>query len=453
MFWITLLWLVVAAHGATYEQLFAEAGSLSARGDYAAAAQRYEAALALRPGAPEALSNLGVMYYMAERYGEAEHVMEKVLRTRPSLTPASLIRGLALVRLGRYDEAVAPLERVLAAEPGHRDALLGLAGARVAQKDYEQAAALYRQQTSRAPRDADAWHALALCYERMAEAQSRLLSRMENGAAYSKRFLGEYWLERGQNRLAQEALAEALVLDPQQPGLAALLEAAERGEGFETVEKPEPDKPAARAYLEARRLAAQSRTAFARFVEIAPGSWQAHLLLGDLSRQRRDFPAAIQHYEAAARLQPENPAPLLGLGTAYWELGNDEQAIAFLQKVLQKSSGNPQALFALGNIAVKQRRDADAIELLEKCLRVDPDHLGAHADIGKAYLHLGRAADAAPHLERARAIDTYGDIHFQLATALRKMGRTGDAREALERSSQIRREQREREQRLRLGRN
>ncbi|HXA06348.1 MAG TPA: tetratricopeptide repeat protein, partial [Bryobacteraceae bacterium] len=44
--------------GDNYESLFQQAEEFSRQGRYGEAIERYKAALALRPGAPEALSNL-----------------------------------------------------------------------------------------------------------------------------------------------------------------------------------------------------------------------------------------------------------------------------------------------------------------------------------------------------------------------------------------------------------
>ena len=96
------LWLAAACgalQAQSYEVLFEQAAKLSARGDYTGAIAKYEAALDLRPGAVEALSNVGVMYYMNRRYREAADVMRKVLESRGGSFPAQLLLGLSLVRL------------------------------------------------------------------------------------------------------------------------------------------------------------------------------------------------------------------------------------------------------------------------------------------------------------------------------------------------------------------
>src|SRR5580700_7099507 len=78
-----------------YESLFQQAEELSRQGKYGEAIERYKAALALRPGAPEAFSNLAVMYYAGAEYREAWAAAEQALKAQPGMTPAALIAGLS----------------------------------------------------------------------------------------------------------------------------------------------------------------------------------------------------------------------------------------------------------------------------------------------------------------------------------------------------------------------
>src|SRR5213076_926458 len=104
---LQLCTMVLAAQ--SYEDLFGEAAALSAAGDYQKAITKYEAALRIRPQAPEALSNLGVMYNAMGRYSEAVEVTQHAVRLQPELLPANLILGLALIRLNRPAESIVPL--------------------------------------------------------------------------------------------------------------------------------------------------------------------------------------------------------------------------------------------------------------------------------------------------------------------------------------------------------
>jgi tetratricopeptide (TPR) repeat protein len=219
-------------------------------------------------------------------------------------------------------------------------------------------------------------------------------------------------------------------------------------EAFGEAETTESSPEAAAQYEIAHRLAAQSREAFETFVALAPDSWQAHLFLGDVDRQHHDFPTALEHYRIAAQAQPRNPAPQLGMGTVYWEMGEFDQAAKYLRETLRLNPRSSQATFELANIAVRRHQDAEAIPLLKAFLEEQPDAQAARADLGRAYLHLGQFENAARELSKAAPGDDRGEVHYQLATALRKLGRTREADEAFRKSKELRQAQLQREQRL-----
>jgi len=412
---------VINGAGNDYESLFRQAAEYSRQGKYQEAIERYKAALNLRPGAAEVLNNLAVMYYTTGSYTQAWDLAQQALKVQPGMTSAALIAGLSAIRCDRPGDAVAPFDQVLRADPGNRDALLGLASAHVGTGKLTEAVTLYEQRTEREPKDAEAWYGQAICYERLAEVASRELSRTPGGAAFSKRLLGEFLLARGDAQLAREAFGDA-----QQESSAA------------------PNAQAEVRYREARELAEKSRVAFSRFVALAPDSWQAHLFLGDVERQQGHFAEALEHYGKAARLQPRSPGPPLGIGTVHWELGEFDVAENSLREALRLNPGALQASFELANIAVRRHQDAAAVPLLEKFLEAQPDALAARADLGRAYLHLRNYEKAVAQLKLASAADQQGDIHYQLATALKKLGRVQEAEEAMRLSTQIREAEQER---------
>ena len=409
----------------SYDELFREAAEMSAQRNYDAAIEKLKTALKIRPGALEALSNLGVVYHLAGRYREAVEIMEGVVRSKPNLFPARLILGLDLLRLDRAGDAVPHIQAALQLSPGNTEAALGLAAAYVALGRLQEAADVYETQTRADPRGIEAWYGLGLCYERLAEAASRRLSRTPGGAVLNKQFLTEFLIDRGEFRLAEESMREAADLRAQPPS-------------------PE----AKQAYDESRRLATRSRDAFLRLVEIAPQAWQSRLFLADLNRQERKFPEAIAEYEAVERALPQSPGPKLGLATVFWELGQFEKSEEYLKEVLKLNAQAPQALFELGNIRVRQHRDEEAIPLLTAFLAREPDSLSACADLGRAYYHLGRYKEALVYLDKARTIDEKGDIHYQLATVFKRLDRPAEAEEALRVSKLLRERAADRQRRL-----
>jgi tetratricopeptide (TPR) repeat protein len=199
----------------------------------------------------------------------------------------------------------------------------------------------------------------------------------------------------------------------------------------------EPQKVSA-YYWRAEAAKKLAQAAFQQAVRLDPNSWQGHILLGDIYRQRKNWNLATSHYQAAAQLKPSSPAPFLGLATIYWQNGQNDRAEVALRKVLELDSDNAQANFELGNILVRQHRFEEAVAHLKKNLTYNPDLLAAHADLGQAYSALGKLEQATAELIRALPMDRYGDLHYQLYMLYTKQGQTELAQQALEESQILR---------------
>ena len=407
-----------------YAELFQKAAAYAQQGKYGAAIRTYQAALKIRPNAPEAINNLAAMYYEAHEYREAFETTAPIWESHPELKSAALIRGMAAVQCNRPQDAIAPLEKLLQIDPKNRDALLALASARLAMNQLPEATKIYERQTTFSPDDSMAWYGLAICYERRAEQASEKLANMPGGFAYSKRLVAEYLQSAGNTKLAEEAFGEA------------------------KVAAPASDPEATAQYQLARELAGKSRASFEKFVSLAPDSWQAAVFFGDVARQHEALVPALTYYKKAAGMQPDNQAPLLGMGTVYWEMGNFDEAARYLRRTLELNPRSNQALFELADIAVRRHAEPEAIPLLKRYLAEQPNALAAHADLGRAYFHLEQYAEAVAELSKAAPIDERGDIHYQLSICLRKLDRTKEADEALQESQELRETQLQREERL-----
>ena len=66
--------------------------------------------------------------------------------------------------------------------------------------------------------------------------------------------------------------------------------------------------------------------------------------------------------------------------------------------------------------------------LLQKTTTAHPENAESQYQLGKLLAEQGKTAEAIPHLEASVQHDAGKDYaHYQLATALRKTGRTADA--------------------------
>jgi tetratricopeptide (TPR) repeat protein len=192
-------------------------------------------------------------------------------------------------------------------------------------------------------------------------------------------------------------------------------------------------------YWQAEAARNLAKVAFQRATSLNPNSWQGQLLLGDIYRQRRDWAAAISHYNAAAQLKPTSAAAYLGLATLSWENGSFDQAKVSLDKVLEIDPENAQANLELGDINVRSHRFDEALPLLQKSLAHDTHHsLLVHADLGKSYAELGQLDRAITELTEASPMDRSGEIHYQLYRLYQKQGQAKLAQEALAESERLR---------------
>ncbi len=584
--------------------------------DYSAAAQKYERLAQLQPQSANIYNNLGLAYRMGGRRDDAIKAFEKALALNPDLASANLLAGISYIELNQPARAIVPLERALDRDPSNRDALLALASAYFGLNQFDRAVAVYEREVKLRRNDADAWYAMGLCFEHLAEASTRRLSETAPESSYTHKIIGEYLIEQDAGVEAEEAFRRAISSAASRDddslhaglgfahlrlgefnkaqdefraeldlhsgnldgklGLAALglqqkewsnagrylceiytadqgyfesrldflisllpdsalaqaldaggvsppgsrcdamrgllqseatstkpvlanteafaaadskarradapsgvnragaRRAAESGrfgecarllqqmsplsaddrlllarcncltgrfllafETAQTVTKAEPKNPAA-LYWQAEAARRLAQAALQRAMVMSPDSWQGHLLLGDLYRQRKQYEVAISHYQAAARLKADSPGPFLGLATIYWQTGQYAQAEVALKAALHTAPDNALANFELGDVYVRQRRFEEALPYLQKHIAQAGNLLAAHGDLGKALAALGRNQEAITELLKALPTDRLGEIHYQLSQLYKKEGQPDLARQALAESEDLR---------------
>src|SRR5262249_20629478 len=100
---------------------------------------------------------------------------------------------------------------------------------------------------------------------------------------------------------------------------------------------------------------------------------------------------------------------------------------------------------------VQKRENEEAVPYLQRALRLQPDLAEASGLLGTAYVRLGQFGNAIPKLEKAASLDHYGNVHYQLYLAYRKLGQNTLAQKALLRLQDIRRSSLEHDQAVILG--
>ena len=410
-----------------------------------AAANYYEAAVAKRASLSGLHSALGSARLRLGQLDEAAASFEDELRTDPRSEQALL--GLAEISLARGDSASA-LERVAAVwdsfpqwlgfQPAFESSAIApesaakslqslgqseagpaafLAWALSASLGDEAVAAAARARFERAVqaapvRSGGASEAVSLCADHLYSACAQALVSRRSMTRAELLLLGRAYLALGQHERALIAFTHAM-----------------RG----TDEAP----PEA-VYWTVRTLRSLADLCFGQVEKLAPQSWRVHQLRAEAHRQRQADDEAITEYRRAIELKPDAAELHRSLGLLYLLNNAYDEAQRALEEALDLDGANPRSLYVTGRLFVARQQHAESIPYLETALQLDPNLVEARPSLGRAYLRVGRVEEAAAQLEQALILDYYGDIHYSLFQAYRRLGNMERARLALDRSTEMR---------------
>jgi len=112
-------------------------------------------------------------------------------------------------------------------------------------------------------------------------------------------------------------------------------------------------------------------------LKVQPNNPEVLTALGNLYYDAKQYPVAVDYYERVLQGQPGNVAVRTDRGTAYWYMGNADEAIAEFNKALTYEPNNPNTLFNLGLVKSQGKGDnAGAVADWEKLLKANPNYEG-----------------------------------------------------------------------------
>jgi len=114
----------------------------------------------------------------------------------------------------------------------------------------------------------------------------------------------------------------------------------------------------------------EARLAYHQALELDPTLADAHVNLGRLYHQAREYTKAEAHYRSAGELEPDDPIPHFNLGVLLDDMG----------------------------------RRSEAVQAYRRAVERDPDFADAHYNLGLVFEALGKRAETITHLRRARAL-------------------------------------------------
>jgi tetratricopeptide (TPR) repeat protein len=132
-----------------------------------------------------------------------------------------------------------------------------------------------------------------------------------------------------------------------------------------------------------------------------------HRKMGNYLRDKGFWKKAVEHYQKALELQPNDYKIHYNLGICYANLGRVEEvyldeAIKEYYIAIKLSPEFEMPYFGLGIIYFfKKGMHKKGIECLEKAISLEPEFIDAYITLGKCYYELGRFSQAAKNYEEA----------------------------------------------------
>jgi len=140
-------------------------------------------------------------------------------------------------------------------------------------------------------------------------------------------------------------------------------------------------------------------------IENDPADFESHYNLGAVLQSRGKLNQAIEQYDAALRIRPQDATVNNALGAVFIAEGHPDRAIPYLRTAEQIRPDYFDACYNLGNALASTGNFQAAEEQFAAAVHIKPDDADAHANLGSALAELGQLPEAKAQFERALEIN------------------------------------------------
>lgn len=162
---------------------------------------------------------------------------------------------------------------------------------------------------------------------------------------------------------------------------------------------------------------------------------------GNLVLQR--WAPSIEAFERALRIRPDEPNVLLALGYAYERSPDYDSALALYRRAAKLAPDSSAPRYRMGRALIALSKLDEAETELDKAHEIDPSAPEPLSYLGELYLKRGDTDRAVASLLEAIECDgNFFEAYYHLAQAYQRMGRREEAKRAIARYEELKREQR-----------
>ena len=332
--------------GKSAEALYEEMRQLMDGGSKGEAIGGLKMLLAMYPDYALAHNDLGVLYYNQEEKEKALRHYEEAARLEPE--NANFQKNLAdfyCVEMGELEEALKIYLKVLEANPTDIETLTILGDICVSLKKGQDARVFYERVLEIEP-----WNTEV--QEKLEEIEKIQSSEIRDQRSANEE---EQALDRPMNEGADDLAGSSAESELPEEAYERIQSLVNGGRQTEAIQELE------------------------RLVERCPDYALGHNDLGVLYYNNGDKEKSLRHYEAAARLEPENATFQKNLEDFYCvEMGELEEALKIYLKVLEANPTDIETLTILGDICVSLKKGQDARVFYERVLELEPWNMDTH---------------------------------------------------------------------------
>ena len=160
---------------------------------------------------------------------------------------------------------------------------------------------------------------------------------------------------------------------------------------------------------------------------------RAHLEASRIAQREERWGDAIEHLEAAIRIGPYKEGQRYTLGRMMLKHGSPDDVIAFFEETLSTDPKPQTSRYMLASALARKGQLDAAISHFSAAVDIDPAHEMSEHGWGLALERQGRLDEALRHFERATEIlPDYAAAHRNCARVLRAVGRKEDAAKRIE---------------------
>lgn len=350
-------------------ELASHAENALTQGNDEAAAEDYARLVKLAPAVADYQLKLGIAYYSSDRPFDAILPLRRALKLKPALTDAHYYLGASLAEAGQCAEAVPmllkdsshvtdqQLKRTVEAD--------GLK-CTMALDQEDRALDFLRLLRRDFPKDPEVLYLTVHVYSDLStRASQRLL--VTAPSSYQVHLLDAEILEQQQKwDEAEEEYRRVLAIKPDLAGIHFRI-------GRLLLTRPKTATTMADAEKE-----------FEAELKVDPNNAAAEYVLGEMYRQARDFPSAIEHFSRACKLDPTLADAFIGLGKSLVAAGRPADAVTPLEAAVKLQPANPVAHYQLAFAYRRAGRPQDADRELSAYKRTNAEARQSLQDIRSA---------------------------------------------------------------------